>query len=408
MVNPTIETDSKGKLHMVYPAYAIGDAFYSTCSGNCTDPEQVKSVKLPTQGTVANAMIALDASDRPHVLLSTFQRVYYAACTGDCTQPGAWTVSVVLEHGSDREVTGEAFAVTPDGKPRFLMHTYRAFAGIGQKPPATFYVTCDANCGSSGSWTSSQIAEETWQESTLRLSAQGHPRVSTVASLEDATTGQTRDMAAYLECNDGQCTSGDAWIGVALYDSFSDPYVQMIDPAVSLALTKAGTPRVLVLGKNENAEKNLVYFACDQNCTDGNSWQGSILLESENIGAGLDLALDGQDRPRFVYTAQSNILLAHCDENCAGPESPWDLTKVAFGQDIPADDIFLYPNCTVAAWFLSHPSLTLGKDGLPRVAYRIEDISGSGPTTPDPTKPQCKAGADMTLVRYSQLPYVKQ
>ena len=68
----------------------VGDAFYATCTDDCNDPDHVKVVKLETDGTVANAMIALDATGRPQVLLSTFFDVYYARCTGDCTTRSGW------------------------------------------------------------------------------------------------------------------------------------------------------------------------------------------------------------------------------------------------------------------------------------------------------------------------------
>ncbi|MFA5551736.1 MAG: hypothetical protein WDA03_08990, partial [Trueperaceae bacterium] len=70
--------------------------------------------------------------------------------------------------------------------------------------------------------------------------------------------------------------------------------------------------------------------------------------------------------------------------------------------DIPPDDIFLFHNCTVGMWFLRQPALAIQPNGLPVVAYRAEDIS-SGFTTPDPTKPACVAGVDMTLARLAVL-----
>jgi hypothetical protein len=33
-------------------------------------------------------------------------------------------------------VTGEAFVLDAEGRPRFLMHTYRALFGLGQQPRA--------------------------------------------------------------------------------------------------------------------------------------------------------------------------------------------------------------------------------------------------------------------------------
>jgi hypothetical protein len=76
------------------------------------------------------------------------------------------------------------------------------------------------------------------------------------------------------------------------------------------------------------------------------------------------------------------------------------LTKVELSGDIPPDEIFLWENCTIGAWFLHSPSLALTKDGKPRVGYQARDISG-GVTQPDPTKPRCTAGTDMTWSRLS-------
>ncbi len=193
------------------------------------------------------------------------------------------------------------------------------------------------------------------------------------------------------------------WVGSGLYASYSDRTIEEIDPAVSLALTGDGRPRVLILGQYESG-RNLVYMYCDQDCTSDN-WNGEVLIGADvgdDLGAGLDLALDQEDRPRFVYTARSNILMAFCDTGCETPGGPWDLAKVEFGGDMEAAQVIPYPNCTVAAWFLRHPSIAIGSDGLPHVAYRAEDISG-GWDNPDPTRPDCVAGADMTFSRFARL-----
>jgi len=396
---PSIEVDAYGNTHFVYAAYAFGDAFYAFCPGACSSPDEVSVVKFETEGTVANVMLALDSEGRPQVLMSTFLRVYYARCEGDCTQPSGWTQSVILEHGSDREVTGEAFALTADGKPRFVTHVYRAYLGIGQKEPGTFYAVCDGDCTTPGAWQYHRISDQIWQESTLRFSADGTAHLATIATVRDDAGSQ--DIAAYLSCSGG-CEDGDAWTGSALYPSFSDPHVELIDPAISMALTSSGAPRITLLGKGEDGSKQLVYAECDQDCTQDASWRGSVLIQSSELGAGVDVALDQGDRVRIAYTASGSILMPFCDADCGAAEAPWQLGKVELGNELPPDDIFLYPNCNVAAWFLRHPSLAFGPDGLPRVGYRAEDISG-GWSNPDPNQPDCVAGADMTLSRYAAL-----
>jgi len=147
----------------------------------------------------------------------------------------------------------------------------------------------------------------------------------------------------------------------------------------------------------------LIYFACDTNCKDGNSWSGIILSNHSELSEGFDLALDANDKPRIAYTLDYNIGLLHCDSaDCTTEDAAWDLEVVEAGSDMPADDIFLYPNCTVGAWFLHSPSIALTPSGRPRVGYQARDISG-GWTTTDPTKPPCTAGTDMTLSRLAIL-----
>lgn len=165
---PTIELDAAGNIHAVYPAYAGGDAYYAFCAAGCETSDDVAVVRLPTDGTVANAMLALDADGEPHVLLSSYATIEYASCDGDCTDPAAWTQSTVLVHDGAREVTGEAFALDPAGNPRFMMHTYVAYLGIGQGAPETHYVACDADCHDAASWSQSLVAEQIWQSTHLR------------------------------------------------------------------------------------------------------------------------------------------------------------------------------------------------------------------------------------------------
>lgn len=394
-VNPTIETDAAGRVHAIYPAYAIGDAFYATCAADCDRAEDVAVVRFDTDGTVANAMLALAPDGTPHVLLATFNDVYYGRCVGDCTTRAGWQLDHILSHGGDREVTGEAFALTPDGRPRFVMHSYRAFP-VGGPPPATYYVTCDGGCAAASAWSVHLIADQVWQESTLRFTADGNPRLATVAQTTDGLLG------AFVAC-DGACTEGSDWVGQGLVPAYADRWVAQIDPAIAMDLTAAGAPRVLVLGQAADGGRTLVWFECDAGCTAEAGWRGTILVDADELGAGLDVALDDADHARIVYTANYNIMLGRCDAaDCTPPDAPWVPTPVELSSEMEPDQIIPYPNCTVAAWFLRHPSIALGRDGLPRVAYRAEDISG-GWDNPDPTDPDCVAGADMTFARFARV-----
>lgn len=399
---PTVEVDEGGGIHMIYPAYAGGDAYYGYCPVGCAGPDDVSVVRLPTDGTTANAMLALDAEGHPQVLLSTFATVDYATCDGDCTDASSWTVSTILKHDGDREVTGEAFALDPQGRPRFLMHTYVALLGIGQKAPETHYVTCDAECHDPASWGMHRISGQIWRSSKLLFDAQGRPRAATAAIVSGENGAPEQTIVAYAECND-DCTEESAWLATGLELAFATEYDAVaVKPAVSMDLTTAGAPRIAAMSQYEGV-RNIVYLACDSDCV-GDGWSGVILTEGDDLGPGVDLALDADDHPRFVYTFDYNIGLAHCEEDrCETPEAPWDLVKVELGGEMPPDEIFLYPNCNVSAWFLHSPSLAITDDGRPHVGYQARDISG-GWSNPDPDDtPDCVAGTDMTWSRLALL-----
>lgn len=401
---PTIEVDAQGNTHTLYPAYARGGAYYAFCGADCTGPETTKVVKFDTDGTVANAMIALDAAGHPRVLLSSYAKVYYGTCDADCGERASWKIEPIVDHGGEREISGEAFALDPKGHPRFLMHTYRAYLGIGQKEPETRYVTCEADCTTPASWTSSAIATDIWQGTHLRFDASGRARVTTAT---DVTSGDTtRLMAAYVECN-ADCTKEDSWKGAALGELFTSEYEAVsIKPTVTMALTRSGAPRVAYLGTSDAGKKQLVYMACDDDCS-ADHWQGLALGEHEKLSAGLDLALDGDDRPRLAYTLDYDIVLFSCDEaHCETGDPKWDLIKVEASSELKADQIFLNTNCTVGAWFFHSPSIALDPAGRPRVGYQARDISG-GTSKPEPNKPGCVAGTDMTWSRLALLPSAK-
>ena len=398
---PAIEIDGKGRVHAVFPAYAGGRAYYATCAADCAGTDEVQVVRFDTDSTVANAMLALDGDGRPRVLLSTFNKVYFASCDDGCSDPAAWSQTELLDHRGDREVTGEAFALDVDGNPRFMMHTYVAYLGIGQKAPETYYVACDGACDDAASWSEHKVADQIWQSSTLRFDATGRAHLATIAHVveSDASTSLT---GAYVAC-EGGCDAADSWIGKGLEPAFSSELDAVkIKPAISLALTSSGSPRIAVLGRDAAMQRQVVYLACDDACTtDG--WQGIVLSNAREIGAGLDLALDAEDQPRIAYTYDYNIGILHCDAADCTPESaPWDVAKVEISSEMDPDTIFLEENCTVGAWFLHSPSIALGPSGAPRVGYQARDISG-GWDNPDEAKPDCVAGTDMTWSRLAML-----
>lgn len=398
-VAPRLRMDENGGVHAVYAAYAGGGAYYAHCASGCDDRENFDVVYFPTEGTVANAMLALTKDGKPRVLLSAYMEASFAQCDDDCTDPDNWSMGVIYEHGSDQEVTGEALALDGDGNPHFLAHTYRAYLGIGQEAPFTYHVSClSGDCTQEENWVTAEISDQIWEESRLFFDADGTAHLGFVALVMDGNVIDER-ITAYATCSD-DCNSEDGWEAVGLaYNYVDDLEAISLASTFDLALTSDGKPRIVTLGKSESGDKNLIYFECDEDCTSDTGFQGSILTDSPELQDGIDLELTKQGHPRFAYNLDYNIFAASCDDvPCVDPEAHWNLTTVEAASSIPVDDIILFPNCTVAAWFLHTPRMVLDENDNPYVGYQARDISG-GVHNPDPTKPDCVAGTDMTLTR---------
>lgn len=401
-VSPRIRVDANGGVHAVYAGYAGGGAYYAYCESGCDDYDNFDVIYFPTDGTVANAMLALTQDGKPRVLLSQYLDATFASCDSNCTDIESWETGVVLEHDSKQEITGEALALDEDGRPHFLAHTYRAYLGIAQEEPFTYHLSCNTEpCTDAGNWTNSQIATQIWEENNLLFDKDGKAHLGFVAlDMEDKIVKER--YSAYATCA-GDCTREENWVGAGVAKAYTDNLEAInLTSGISLALTEDGHPRLLTLAKGDDGSKQLIYFECDERCEQG-EFTGSILSTHEDINVGVDLTLDAEDHPRFVYTLDYNIFLASCDdEPCIAAESEWKLHTVEAGSEMPPDEIILYPNCSVAAWFLHSPVVDLDSNGNPIVGYQARDISG-GVHNADPTKPDCVAGTDMTLTRMTRM-----
>ena len=307
---PAIEVDGAGNIHAVYPAYAGGRAYYAFCAAGCSGTDDVKVVRLDTEETVANAMLVLDRNDRPHVLLSSFDHVYYAAPDGDPADAASWSTAAIVDHAGDKEVTGPAFAVDANGNLAFVMHTYVAYLGIGQKAPATELATCSGDCLDPASWSYATISGQIFESSQLRFDEAGSMHLATVAHVVDENQS-TVLRAAYLRC-DADCDAEDSWVGTGLVNAYQNDLEAVgMAPAVSLALTSSGEPRIAVIA-DVDYNRQVQYYACDAGCEDTSAWRATALSDLREIGAGIDLELF-EDKPRIAYTLDYNIGILFCD-----------------------------------------------------------------------------------------------
>jgi hypothetical protein len=323
--------------------------------------------------------------------------VYYAECEASCTDAANWTTSMIIDHQAAQDVTGETLALDSQGRPRFLMHTYVAYLGVGQKEPHTYYVQCDSDCTSPSSWSIDSIGDQMSTYSTLVFDADDRAHLSTVLIDPMSSVKQV----AYLQCA-ANCGSGESWSGILLAPAFENA-VGYVLPSVSLALTSTGGARVAALTMPEPGARALTYFECDQDCTNDN-WRLATLSTKWELGSGVDIAVDANDHTRLVYTLDYNIGLYHCDDaDCTAESSNWALEKVEFASELAPDATILWPNCSYGVWQLHDPSIALTARGAARVGYEASDLSG-GWKTQDPSMTPCSAGKDMTLARMALLP----
>lgn len=396
---PRFATAPDGGIHVVYPRFAGGGVFYAFCVGRCDSMDAFGAVRFETEGSVENAMIALDGN-KPRVLASTMNAVYYGSCDGDCARASSWRFTRIMTHDGFRDVTGEAFALDSRGRPRFVMHTEIAWLGWGQRPPATDWVSCDEACHDPGSWRTLRIADQIWSYGSLAFDDQDKPQMAMVAHLIGDHTRPTTDLVGWVGCEADCESDASRWRGTGIMPAYVNELAAVsIRPSVALALTRAQTPAVAFLGTDAERRRLVTWAECAERCDDPEQWVGQVIIQGDKLGAGVDLAIDSGGRPLVSYTWDAMIALAHCAGDCAESDGKWKHVKVEAGHEMDPDKVFLWKNCEVNAWFLHSPSVAFARDGRTLVGYQARDIRASTGNPHDPTQPRCPAGTDMSWSR---------
>lgn len=400
LARTSLLADEAGGLHMTLPSITGSGFHYAYCPPGCSGPDDIAELFFSTDSNGPHAALALDPQGRPHILVAGSMELSYAWCHGDCTSESGWS-SGLLESYSQPEldVTGHALAIGPDGRAHFIQHASR---GILFEEHRTWYSTCQADCHLAGNWQSYLIEDEqSYLYPSLKVRDDGALVMGMIASA-NPDLGLTQPIAAYMECT-GNCADGDSWVGVGLFDAHDMTWSQDVPPAITLQLTGAGKPRMTYRAILEDGTAVLIWNVCDAaDCTDGDSWHTEGIIDSteRDFGSGLHMVLDETDRPHIAYTVGGSIIQVYCTDHCDNQDSIWDLSLIEAGNDIEADDIFLYTNCVVGAWFLRDPGIALLPDGRMAALYTAEDYSFGG-TSSDPSKPSCPIGVDMSLGRLS-------
>jgi hypothetical protein len=419
--HPTVMVDAAGGVHIVFTPESVTaehptrSVLYAYCPTNCSSAAAFTIAELGDNVEYAN--LALSPAGKPRVMArlrppSGNAFVYqYWTCDSNCTNAAQWTVTSIGAAYARMTGWGEPFsrffALDPQGRPRFVY--FDAGADYNDPHWGAFYAYCDVNCGSATNWHELHLIQDAHaREFMLTISPTGQPRL-TWASYDPDTIVQ---YVAYGECNTN-CANGANWYGIRLVDTVSASVSE--DATLALRTDSNGRPRLVLYtgtGLGGTLEPNTLYYltCVAAPCTQGQSWQVLNLgLPSTHGEAGVDLALDGQDRPRVAYHAPMaagfGLYYAWCNTNCATSEQGWQFQEIepseAVNQELPISPwpgcSFPecnppIPPCSFSTWDTGlRPSLALDAAGHPRVAYDADHQQGGA----------CGTFTDAKLTRFA-------
>jgi len=313
---------------------------YYACDSSCTQPGQWAGLTVAEDAggdlnsfVLGNHYFALDAQDRPRFAYGNGwgngqpNGIYYAWCDdANCTQLGAWQRTRALVGPDNVTTSGEAASLAFDGdKPRMVISRY-----VSGLPTGLVYLTCDAGCDQTDSWSATEIAppaDKAWASWDLALDAAGRPR-----------------LALY------EPPSIDIGVGGALY-----------------------------------------YAWCDAlDCARPEAWQRTLVAHGEGMNA--DLLIDAQGRTHMVYDAGQRGVVGEvwCDAACTSAgawqrrileTSPQLMQEFAPASPFTCDQL-------KRAWFDAIPSVAFNPAGRLVVAYDIKYVATCYYSDPaDPSKP---------------------
>ncbi|HMN27191.1 MAG TPA: hypothetical protein PKE45_03480 [Caldilineaceae bacterium] len=385
----SVAVDAAGGVHAAYGllgAYDEADTGYSAyayCAGQCANEGNWSFLHL---GDGSEVRLQLDPAGHPRLLIAapgategpnqhiTYE---YGLCDANCTDGANWQFTPIVETldciacvGERENKNNRYFALDPQGRPAFLaprmdpaseFHSYLDYAVCLAADPV--------DCTQANNWTLGQIVDTNFpSQPSLVFAGVGKPRLAL-----QVTNGLTSTLW-YTEC-DQECTNAANWSWTNL--TTTSYYFTM---TFSLRVDSNGRPRIALYSGSYNEapspfDDNLLYYlSCDAQCATGDAanWRSLAIGAPTLSGHHVDLALDGQGRPRLAYSGGNDSLgYSWCDQNCETDNTAWQ-HRVAETKEALSDDYAILPirRCTISAWLNGvRPSLALDPQGNPRIAY---------------------------------------
>jgi len=380
--------DGGGGIHVVYSIFTGSDeqgnkpATYARCMTQCGEKANWTFTHLGD--AVQDARIALTPNGTPRIILFgpvadpnwPRMRYQYAACDSGCTSSANWTITTLatpIEPTGTREYNNNHFfAIDKQGHPAFV------YTDTTQNNhPGTFYMSCLANCTDAGQWVETALHSTLFDKVSLGFSPTGQPRLA--FGFFDANSDL---YLSFILC-DTNCTSGANLTETTL--------VQIHGSAkYNLAVDSNGRPRMGVYtgsyAYTPFTSQKLLYLWCDSACGTAGGWFFTDTGLASGYGDGVDLALDGQNRPRMSFeTSGQGLGYAWCNSDCQSDAAVWQSQEVGSQAALANNyDVLPIRRCTISTWFNGQrSSLALDSAGNPRIAYDAqhwwygtEDIGG--------------------------------
>jgi hypothetical protein len=419
--HPTVMVDTADGVHIVFtpesvtPDHPKRSVLYAYCPSNCSSAAAFTITELGDDVEYAN--LALTPAGKPRVMArlrppSSNVFVYqYWTCDSNCTQAAQWSGTSVGAAYARATGWGEPFsrffALDHVGRPRFVY--YDAGADIDDPHWGAFYAYCDAGCGSAVNWQEARLIDDVHaSEFALTFSPMGQPRLAYTSYDSEAIA----PYVAYAEC-EANCASVANWYGLRLVDTASASVTEFA--TLALRSDSNGRPRLALYtgsGLGGTLTPNTLYYlsCAAAPCTQGQSWQALDLgLPSTHGEAGVDLALDGQNRPRIAYHAPMaagfGLHYAWCNANCETSAQSWQYQEIEASETVNQEMPIPpwpgcsfpecnppIPPCTISTWDTGmRPSLALDAAGQPRVAYDADHQQGGA----------CGTFTDAKLARFA-------
>jgi len=420
--HPTAMVDPEGGMHLSFtpdsntPEDPGRAAYYAYCAANCTSAEAFTITRLGQDVLFAN--LALDPAGHPRMLLTVTPAgappyYQYATCDSACTQAANWSFTFLTGFSPPSVAWGiqfgRNFALDSQGRPRFVYQDWGD--GTPEAHTGNFFAFCNTSCGNPANWYEVLLSTDLFARVfELELSPSGQPRL--VWTSWDSENMET--FLFYWECNAG-CQTPENWSGFRLLTTVTASVTE--DASYALETTRDGRPRLAYYtgtGVGGDFPANYLYYlSCDAaDCGQPQGWHILNLgLPFTHGEAGLDLALDSQDRPRLAYhapvAAGFGLFFAWCNNNCESSNAGWQEQELEpseqVNQELPIPPKGgcsfplcnpPVPACTISTWNTGvRPSLALDAAGNPRIAYDADHEQGGA----------CSPFTDTRLTRYIQI-----